>query len=150
METTNAFTINKAIFTKMYQKWTRSGSDNLDWIADFDALSRSSGELCEESKRALITFYTLKSGTPKADMDPLGFTLKTSPAGVTCDDVDEETVVYPRRAVTSRKRKRDEEAENSVLAERCTILKEGMKAVLQTLSSRFRACDNSVGERLRI
>lgn len=147
----SAYNKTKSVFTKAYRDWTVSGSNDTDKIGDFVSTQRASGEPSEEGKRALLMFYALKCGTPEEDADLLEFTLKTCARGVAYDD-DEQTLQENRRRQaggSSRRRQRIEDAEAATLAEGNAILREGISAVVQSLSARPNRYDASNAKRAK-
>lgn len=84
----SAYNNSKAVFTKYYRYKTVSGSNDIDKIGDFVSTLRTTIDLSEEGRRALIMFYALRCGTPDADKYLLDFTLKTCAQGVAYDDDD--------------------------------------------------------------
>ncbi len=145
------FNKNKAVFTKAYRNWTVSGQNNTDNITDFVTSRRSNGTPNEEGKRALMTFFALRCGTPEADVDPLDFTIKLAPEGVAYDDDDAEhcTTDEPRRGGSARKRKKMEDAEAALLKDGNSILKDGMSAVVQSLTARAPVYDDSTAKKAK-
>lgn len=145
------FNKNKAVFTKLYRNWTVSGQYNTDTVGDIISSRRSDGSPREEGKRALMTFFALKCGTPGADVDFLEFSMKLAPAGVAYDDhdVDDCAMEEVQRGGRFRKPKQIVDAEMFLLKDGNSILKEEMSAVVQSFSAKAPVYDGSTTKRAK-
>lgn len=145
----NVFKKNKTLYTKMYRSWTVSGSNDADCNGDFVNVWRTSGAPTEDARRPLITFHALRRSTPDADTDLLGFTMKTVPGGVSYDDNYGDENAERRLNGSSRKNHRMEEPDNAALITANNILKDGMSAVVQSLTARSAKYDDSAAKRAK-
>eukprot|EP00171_Calliarthron_tuberculosum_P022751 IDg22751t1 len=98
-----------------------------------------------------MTFFALRCGTPKADVDLLDFTMKLALEGVAYDDDDAEdgTADEQHRGGSARKRKQLEDAEVALLKDGNSILKDGMSAVVQSLTARTLVYDDSTAKKAK-
>jgi hypothetical protein len=63
----------RALFTKVYERWSASGQNDPDRVANFLPLNTRSNEVESDGKRVHVIFLTMRLRSPDADLELLNF-----------------------------------------------------------------------------